>query len=83
MTSTFTKTLAPGRPLHARHPGGHRIRQPHKDHLTSQFGVFCADGAAAHSACTAVGLERAVRALSHTHGDDRANWPAPTEESPS
>ncbi|WP_329173320.1 aminoacyl--tRNA ligase-related protein [Streptomyces sp. NBC_01477] len=47
----------------------------HKDHLTSRFGIRCPGGAAAHSACTAIGLERMALALVHAHGDDVANWP--------
>jgi seryl-tRNA synthetase len=49
----------------------------HQDHFGQTFGIRSADGAVAHSACFAVGLDRTALALLHTHGLDPAGWPAP------
>jgi seryl-tRNA synthetase len=46
-----------------------------RDHLTAAFGIRTADGAVAHGACLAFGMERTVLALLRTHGLDVAEWP--------
>ncbi|OKJ15788.1 hypothetical protein [Kitasatospora sp. CB01950] len=47
----------------------------HKDHFGEAF-AFAADGAPAHTACTAFGLDRIALALLHTHGPRPVDWPA-------
>jgi seryl-tRNA synthetase len=46
-----------------------------RDHLTAAFGIRTADGAVAHGACLAFGMERTVLALLRTHGLDVGDWP--------
>ena len=46
-----------------------------RDHLTAAFGIHTADGAIAHGACLAFGMERTTLALLRTHGLDVARWP--------
>lgn len=48
----------------------------HQDHFGLTFGIESADGAVAHSACFAVGVDRTALALLHAHGFDAAAWPA-------
>jgi len=48
----------------------------HQDHFGQTFGIRSADGAVAHSACFAVGVDRTALALLHTHGLDPDGWPA-------
>ena len=48
----------------------------HQDHFGQTFGIRSADGAVAHSACFAVGVDRTVLALLKTHGLDPGTWPA-------
>lgn len=47
-----------------------------RDHLTSPFGIHTADGALAHGACVAFGMERSALALFRTHGLSTQTWPA-------
>ncbi len=47
----------------------------HQDHFGVTFGIESADGAVAHSACFAVGVDRTALALLATHGLDPARWP--------
>jgi seryl-tRNA synthetase len=47
----------------------------HQDHFGVTFGIQSADGAVAHSACFAVGVDRTALALLATHGLDPARWP--------
>jgi seryl-tRNA synthetase len=46
-----------------------------RDHLTAAFGIRTADGAVAHGACVAFGMERVTLALLRTHGLDLLAWP--------
>jgi seryl-tRNA synthetase len=46
----------------------------HKDHFGALFDVLVA-GEAAHTACTAFGLERLALAVLHRHGTDAGSWP--------
>ncbi|MCU1579853.1 MAG: hypothetical protein JWP19_2057 [Rhodoglobus sp.] len=46
-----------------------------RDHLTAAFGILTADGAVAHGACVAFGMERVTLALLRTHGLDFLAWP--------
>jgi seryl-tRNA synthetase len=46
-----------------------------RDHLTAAFGIQTADGAVAHGACVAFGMERSVLALLRTHGLVIEQWP--------
>jgi hypothetical protein len=48
----------------------------HQDHFGSAFGIAAADGAVAHSACFAVGVDRTALALLRRHGLDVSSWPA-------
>lgn len=48
----------------------------HQDHFGANFGIECADGAVAHSACFAVGVDRTALALLRRHGLDWRHWPA-------
>jgi seryl-tRNA synthetase len=48
----------------------------HQDHFGLTFGIRSADGAVAHSACFAVGVDRTALALLHRHGLDPTAWPA-------
>jgi len=49
----------------------------HQEHFSGTFGIRCADGAMAHTACLGFGLERVTLALIKHHGFDPAGWPAP------
>ncbi|WP_433892859.1 hypothetical protein [Streptomyces sp. CA-111067] len=46
----------------------------HRRHFADAFAITLSDGTAAHSACTAFGLDRLVLALRHAHGEPDA-WP--------
>jgi seryl-tRNA synthetase len=61
----------------ATHDSGTAIASTnyHKDHLGSRFTIRQTDNIAAHSACTAFGLERITLALINAHGDNLTNWP--------
>ena len=52
----------------------------HQDHFGMDFGIRCADGELAHSACTAFGLERIALALYSAHGVDDREWPSEVRE---
>ena len=47
----------------------------HQDHFSGKFGFRDANGATAHTACMAFGLDRITLALLKTHGVDSAAWP--------
>lgn len=46
-----------------------------RDHLTHAFDIRTSDGAIAHGACVAFGMERTALALVRTHGVDLNQWP--------
>jgi len=46
----------------------------HEDHFGTAFGLRTEDGAVAHSACLAFGLERVTIALFAAHGTDPDRW---------
>ncbi len=46
----------------------------HEDHFGTSFGITTPDGAVAHSACIAFGLERITIALFAAHGTDPDRW---------
>jgi seryl-tRNA synthetase len=52
----------------------------HQDHFASVYGLRCADGGEAHTACLGFGLERVTIALLATHGLDLDAWPAEVGE---
>ena len=52
----------------------------HEDHFGSTFDIRTADGAVAHSACLAFGLERIVIAMFAAHGVDVRSWPSAVRE---
>jgi seryl-tRNA synthetase len=52
----------------------------HQDHFSSVYGLQCADGTQAHTACLGFGLERITIALFATHGFDLQGWPAEVGE---
>jgi seryl-tRNA synthetase len=52
----------------------------HQDHFGSVFAIQTTDGAVAHTACVAFGLERIALALYRRHGFDRADWPRSARE---
>lgn len=47
----------------------------HRDQMGKVFGLTCADGGVAHTACVGFGLERIVIALFDRHGCDVRDWP--------
>jgi seryl-tRNA synthetase len=47
----------------------------HQEHFGQAFDIRTADGAIAHSACVAFGLERIALALFKHHGFQTGNWP--------
>lgn len=47
----------------------------HRDHFASLYGMTCADGQPAHTACAGFGLERIALAMLRTHGCVPAEWP--------
>ena len=52
----------------------------HRDHFGSPFSIETADGAVAHSACVAFGVDRITLALLWNHGLDLDRWPAEVKE---
>lgn len=50
----------------------------HHDHFGTAFAIT-RDGAPAHSACLAFGLERWLFAITDRHGTDPQSWPQPEE----
>jgi len=52
----------------------------HRDHFGTACSIIDADGAPAHTACAAFGMDRLAVALFHTHGIDIANWPIGVQE---
>jgi seryl-tRNA synthetase len=48
----------------------------HRDHFGQTWGLTSEDGATAHTACVAFGLDRLAAALFAAHGVDSARWPA-------
>jgi seryl-tRNA synthetase len=50
----------------------------HHDHFGTAFAIT-RDGAPAHSACLAFGLERWLFAITHRYGTDPRSWPDPEE----
>jgi seryl-tRNA synthetase len=52
----------------------------HQDHFGTTWGLHTDDGAVAHTACAAFGLDRLTIALFATHGLDLEAWPLPVRE---
>jgi seryl-tRNA synthetase len=52
----------------------------HQDHFGTTWGLRTDDGAVAHTACAAFGLDRLTIALFATHGLDLYAWPATVRE---
>jgi seryl-tRNA synthetase len=52
----------------------------HQDHFGTTWGLRTDDGAVAHTACAAFGLDRLTIALFATHGLDTCAWPASVRE---
>ncbi|MGF6546799.1 amino acid--[acyl-carrier-protein] ligase [Paraburkholderia youngii] len=52
----------------------------HMDHFGRIWKLRCANGAVAHSACIAFGMERLALALLHHHGCDVEAWPDDVRE---
>ena len=48
----------------------------HRDHFGLTWGLSSEDGAPAHTACVAFGMDRLAAALFAAHGVDSARWPA-------
>jgi len=48
----------------------------HRDHFGLTWGLRNEDGATAHTACVAFGMDRLAAALFAAHGVDSARWPA-------
>jgi seryl-tRNA synthetase len=48
----------------------------HRDHFGQTWGLTSEDGATAHTACVAFGVDRLAAALFAAHGVDSARWPA-------
>lgn len=47
----------------------------HQDHFAAAYGLTCADGGGAHTACLGFGLERIALALYSAHGLEASLWP--------
>ena len=47
----------------------------HLDHFGVAWGIQDADGAPAHTACVAFGMDRLAVAMFQTHGKNVARWP--------
>jgi len=62
------------------HPTAIMSANCHRDHFATPFDITTADGAPAHSACVAFGVDRVTLALLHEHGLDADRW-APTVRS--
>jgi seryl-tRNA synthetase len=52
----------------------------HREHFGETWGLKTADGALAHTACVAFGMDRLAVALFATHGTDIAAWPVGVRE---
>jgi seryl-tRNA synthetase len=52
----------------------------HQDHFGTTWGLRTDDGAVAHTACAAFGMDRLTIALFATHGLDLDAWPATVRE---
>ncbi len=52
----------------------------HQDHFGSIWNIRDEDGAIAHTACVAFGVDRLVLALVSAHGPDVRRWPATARE---
>jgi seryl-tRNA synthetase len=52
----------------------------HQDHFGTTWGLRTEDGAVAHTACAAFGLDRLTIALFATHGLDLEAWPGAVRE---
>ena len=52
----------------------------HQDHFGTTWGLRTDDGAVAHTACAAFGLDRLTIALFATHGLDLDAWPQAVRE---
>ncbi|MGZ4403695.1 MAG: amino acid--[acyl-carrier-protein] ligase [Gaiellaceae bacterium] len=48
----------------------------HREHFASLYGLTCADGGPAHTACVGFGLERITLAMFRKHGFDPGAWPS-------
>ena len=48
----------------------------HREHFAALYGLTCADGSPAHTACVGFGLERIALALFKRHGYDPDTWPS-------
>lgn len=48
----------------------------HQEHFGSLWGIECANGEKAHTACVGFGMERVALALFRHHGPDIEGWPA-------
>ena len=48
----------------------------HREHFATLYGLTCADGSPAHTACVGFGLERIALALFKQHGCDADGWPS-------
>ena len=48
----------------------------HREHFGETWGLASRDGAVAHTACVAFGIDRLAAALFAAHGIDSAKWPA-------
>jgi seryl-tRNA synthetase len=52
----------------------------HRDHFGTTWNMRTEDGAPAHTACVAFGMDRLAVALFATHGLDAADWPKSVRE---
>ena len=52
----------------------------HQDHFGTTWGLRTDDGAVAHTACSAFGLDRLTIAMFATHGLDLETWPTTVRE---
>jgi seryl-tRNA synthetase len=52
----------------------------HREHFGATWGIFDANGEAAHTGCVAFGMDRLAVALFHTHGIDTTAWPRAARE---
>jgi seryl-tRNA synthetase len=52
----------------------------HREHFAALYGLTCADGGPAHTACVGFGLERIALALFKRHGCDADIWPSEIRE---
>jgi seryl-tRNA synthetase len=52
----------------------------HRDHFGTTCNIIDTEGAPAHTACAAFGMDRLAVAMFHTHGTEIANWPTGVRE---